>query len=129
MRRHGVTSQNFAPAEVFVTVTLNEQLAVFPAESVAVETTVVVPSGNEEPEGGLLTTVTEPQLSVAVTLNVTIAELPDVVTFMLDGQLITGPVLSATTTLKEHEADPFVFVAVAVTEVVPTGKKLPEVGE
>ena len=52
---------------VSLTVTVNEQLAVLPAASVAVLVTVVVPFGKVEPEGGLLTTVTPGQLSVAVT--------------------------------------------------------------
>ena len=52
---------------VSLTVTVNVQLAVLPAASVAVLVTVVVPFGKVEPEGGLLTTVTPGQLSVAVT--------------------------------------------------------------
>ena len=43
------------------------QLDVLPDASVAVLVTVVVPSGKVEPDGGLLTTVTPGQLSVAVT--------------------------------------------------------------
>ena len=100
---------------MLVTVTVNEQFAVLPAASVAVETTFVVPTMNDDPEGGLLTTFTEPQLSVAVTLKFTIAEVPAVATLMFDGQLITGPVLSDTTTLNVHDREPALFVAVAVT--------------
>ena len=51
---------------VSLTVTVNVQLAVLPDASVAVLVTVVVPFGKVEPEGGLLTTVTPGQLSVAV---------------------------------------------------------------
>ena len=40
--------------------------AVFPDVSVAVQVTVVVPNGNDEPEGGLHTTLWTAQLSVAV---------------------------------------------------------------
>lgn len=47
------------------TFTAKLQIAVFPAESVAVQVTVVVPNGNIEPDGGLHTTVTPEQLSVA----------------------------------------------------------------
>ena len=53
---------------VSLTVTVKEQLEVLPDASVAVLVTVVVPFGKVEPEGGLLTTVTPGQLSVAVTV-------------------------------------------------------------
>ena len=56
------------------TVTVKEQLAVFPDASVAVAVTVVVPFGKLEPDGGFATTVTPGQLSVAVTLKVASAE-------------------------------------------------------
>ena len=51
---------------VSFTVTVNEQLVVFPLGSVAEQLTVVVPFGNAEPEGGLQTTTRFGQLSVAV---------------------------------------------------------------
>jgi hypothetical protein len=41
------------------------QVAVLPAASVAVQVTVVVPTGKQEPEGGLQVTVAPEQLSVA----------------------------------------------------------------
>ena len=47
-------------------VTVNEQLAVLPEPSVAVQVTVVVPVGKQEPEGGLQITVMPGQLSEAV---------------------------------------------------------------
>src|SRR5512134_4022231 len=47
------------------TVTVNEHVAVLPAASVAVQVTVVVPGGKQEPEGGTQTTVTPGQLSLA----------------------------------------------------------------
>ena len=47
-------------------------------------------------------------------------------TLMSAGQVITGSSSSVTVTVKEQEAVPHEFVAVAVTVVVPTGKKLPE---
>jgi len=54
-------------AVVSRTVTVNVALPVFPEESVAVHITVVVPSGNVEPEAGVHTAVNEPStLSVAV---------------------------------------------------------------
>jgi hypothetical protein len=49
-----------------VTVTVKEQLETLPDASVAVLFTVVVPTGNNEPEAGEEVTVAE-QLSVAVT--------------------------------------------------------------
>jgi hypothetical protein len=58
------------------TVTLNVQRVVFPQASLAVVVTVVVPTGNTEPEAGLETRDTSPgQLSVAVTLKLTTAPL------------------------------------------------------
>ena len=49
-----------------VTITLNEQLAWLLDASVAVQVTPVVPTGNDEPEGGVQLTVTPGQLSEAV---------------------------------------------------------------
>jgi hypothetical protein len=73
MPRVGGTTLTFAGhtivgACVSFTVTVNEQVAVFPDVSVAVAVTVVVPFGNAVPDGGLLTTVTPGQLSLAVTV-------------------------------------------------------------
>jgi hypothetical protein len=51
---------------VSLTVTVNEQDAVFPAPSVAVAVTVVTPFGKLEPDAGEDTTVGVGQLSVAV---------------------------------------------------------------
>ena len=45
---------------------LNVQFVVFPEVSVAVQVTVLVPFGKDEPEGGLQLRVTPGQLSVAV---------------------------------------------------------------
>ena len=56
------------------TVTVNVQLAVKPAASVAVDVTVVVPFGNVDPDAGLLVTETPGQLSEPVTLKLTAAE-------------------------------------------------------
>ena len=46
--------------------TVNEQEAVFPDVSVTVHVTVVVPSGNVDPEGGVQTVLLTPQLSLTV---------------------------------------------------------------
>ena len=48
------------------TFTANEQLAVLPAASVAVQVTDAVPTGNIEPEGGTHATITPGQSSEAV---------------------------------------------------------------
>ena len=75
-----------------MTVTVKVHCAVFPDASVAVAVTVVVPFANEVPDGGLMTTVTPGQLSVAVTVKVVTAEqaLGSVVFTMLAGQVIEG---------------------------------------
>src|SRR2546423_5710460 len=57
------------------TETVKLHVAVFPELSVAVQVTVVVPTGNAAPEGGLQTTVTPGQLSVAVAEKLTTALL------------------------------------------------------
>jgi hypothetical protein len=56
------------------TVTVKLQEAVLPDVSVAVQVTVVVPFGKEDPDAGLQLVVTPGQLSVAVGENVTKAE-------------------------------------------------------
>ena len=58
-----------------VTVTVKVQLLVFPLASVAVFVTVVVPTGNVLPLIKLLTRLVTPQLSVALTKNVTLLRL------------------------------------------------------
>jgi hypothetical protein len=51
---------------VSITVTVNEQLPGLPDASVAVQVTVVVPAGNDVPEGGTQVAALTPlQLSVA----------------------------------------------------------------
>ena len=83
-------------ASVNTTVTVNDAVPVLPAASVAEQLTVVVPSGNVEPEAGVQTAATEPSmLSVAVTVNDTVlpdAEVASVV--MADGTVRTGGVVS-----------------------------------
>jgi len=54
-----------------LTVTVNAHSLVFPDASVATQFTVVTPFGKVEPDGGVHTTVTPGQLSVAVAVNVT----------------------------------------------------------
>jgi hypothetical protein len=54
--------------------------------------TVVVPKGKAKPLAGTLTTLAEPQLSVAVTVNVTLLVHPPAAAFtvMFPGQVIAG---------------------------------------
>jgi len=54
------------PISAGVNLTYTINFAVFPAVSVAVQVTVVVPTGNIEPDGGTQATVTPGQLSFAV---------------------------------------------------------------
>jgi hypothetical protein len=80
-----------------LTVTVKLQLDVLPAASVAVDITVVLPTGKTEPDAGLLTAVALEQLSLAVTVKLTTAPEPELaLTVMLAGQLIAGAVLSMT---------------------------------
>ena len=112
-----------------VTITLNEQVEMFPDGSVAIEFTVVVPIEKTLPEAGVEITVVE-QLSVANTLNVTTAlHFPGSALTYLFVQFNTGGILSVTVTLKEHVTVlPEASVAVDVTIVVPTEKNEPDDG-
>ena len=56
---------------VSFTVTVNEQVAVLAAPSIATQVTVVDPTGNSEPDAGVHSTFTPGQLSVAVAWKVT----------------------------------------------------------
>ena len=107
-----------------------------PVASVAVQVTVVVPTGNIEPLGGVHTEVTPGQLSDTVgagKLTVALVEIGQVcaaTAVTLAGQVIDGGWVSLTVTVKVQE--PVLFelsVAVQVTVVVPLGKVEPEAGE
>lgn len=86
--------QTIVGGRLSTTVTVNVQGAlVFPAASVAVQVTVVVPFGKNEPDGGLQVTVRPSgQLSVAVAANVTLASQLFTLVFlvMLAGQVTVG---------------------------------------
>jgi|ERR1041385_591429 hypothetical protein len=76
-----------------VTVTANVQLLMLPLASVAVFVTVVMPTGNVLPLGGVLTRFVTLQLSAALTLNVTLLRLhrpASALSTRLAGQVITG---------------------------------------
>ena len=113
--------------------TVNEHVAVLPDASVAVPVTVVVPTGNVDPEAGLYEVVTPGQLSEAVGGGyVTTAEfIPgSVSTRMFAGQVIVGGCVSLTVMVKLHVAVlPVASVAVQFTVVVPFGKNDPDAGE
>jgi hypothetical protein len=73
----------------FVTVTVNEQVALLLLASVAVYTTVVTPILNASPEVYVLDTEGVPQLSVAVgAVQVAIAAVSDVVLAIFAGQVV-----------------------------------------
>ena len=75
-----------------MTVTVKAHVEVFPCASVAVLVTVVTPTGKLVPLAGLLATVTPGQLSVALTVKVTLLlHTPGAAfTARFAGQLICG---------------------------------------
>ena len=76
-----------------VTVTVKVQLLVFPLASVAVFVTVVVPTGKVLPLTTLLIRLVTLQLSVALTLKVTLLRLQrpaSALNTRLTGQVMTG---------------------------------------
>ena len=78
---------------VSITVTVKLQLAVLPFGAVAVFVTVVVPMGKVLPLGGLLTRLVTLQLSVALTVKVTLLRLhrpASADSTRLPGQVMTG---------------------------------------
>src|SRR5688572_15694806 len=105
------------------TITLNEHVDTFPASSVAVYVTRVVPIGNVSPGLWSLVNVAL-QLSDTVGTAQFTTALHEAValTILSDGQLLmTGLVTSFTITLNEHvEMFPAPSLAVYVTVVVPT---------
>ena len=76
-----------------VMVTVNVQLLALPLASVAVLVTVVTPTGNVLPLGGVLIRLVTLQLSVALTMKVTLLRLhrpASAVNTRLLEQVITG---------------------------------------
>jgi hypothetical protein len=116
---------------VSATVTVNEAAPLLPFASVAVQFTVVGPSGNVDPLAGVQLTGREPStasLADAVKVNAApVALVASTVAFA--GTVTTGPVVSATVTVKV--AAPvllLVSVAVHVTVVGPNGNVDPLAG-
>ena len=115
-----------------VTVTWKEALPGLPCASVAVQVTVVVPTGKFAPEAGEQDGVMGPSmLSVADALKVTLfPEATVVVVVMSEGTATVGLVVSWTVTWKVAlPGFPCVSVALQVTVVVPIPKVDPEPGE
>ncbi len=84
------------PAGCAVTVTVKLAVPVLPAASVAVQLTVVGPTGNRDPEAGTQAGVRAPSTSsVALAVNVTTAPVGPVAgTVMSAGTVTTGGVVS-----------------------------------
>src|SRR5215216_5303150 len=84
------------------TTTSNVRLVEFPAASVAVHVTAVVPIANDEPDAGRHDGTTAPSTrSVAVTLNLTVAPAGEVAFALTTaGASIVGAVVSCTVTTK-----------------------------
>jgi hypothetical protein len=135
------------------TVTVKEQVAVLPAASFTVYVIVVTPvpvvplkpkalvptklipvDGEEADVAPVITQVNcvTAQLSAVPgfgTAIVATQALASVFLTILTGQLIVGFSASTTVTVNVQLATPQLFVAVAVTVVVPTGKKVPDACE
>ena len=126
-----LAGQVITGACVSLTLTVNWQVLTLPEASVAVTVTVVVPTGKKLPEAGELVIVTPGQLSVAVGVKETFApHWPAVFgTTILAGQVTVGGCTSLTLIVNVHVAVlPDASVTVAVTVVIPTGKKDPDAG-
>src|SRR5262245_62727928 len=107
------------------------QLLLLPLLSRTVLVTVVVPTGKANPLGGTLVKFVTAQLSVALTLKMTLLVhwLVEALTVIFPGQLIAGGWLSSTVTAKVHTLVlPLASVARLVTIVMPTGKAKPLTG-
>jgi hypothetical protein len=116
---------------VSATVTVNDAAPLLPVVSVAVQVTVVGPSGNVDPLAGVQLTATLPfTRSFAVAVKVKLAPVAPVAsTVAFAGTVTTGPVVSATVTV--NDAAPLLLLAsVAVHETVvdPSGNVDPLAG-
>ena len=96
-----LAGQKMRGFSVSATVTVKTHCVALPRLSVAVQVTRLVPSGKVEPLGGRQTTTGTEQLSVAVTVKVTLLREQSpalALRRMLVEQVGTGGVWSATTT-------------------------------
>jgi len=119
---------------VSTTVIVNEPLPVLLCLSVALHTTVVVPTANVDPDVREQVGATGPsRASVADTLKVAVAPLDDCAsTFNAPGTLTTGGVVSTSVTLTVNEPVltlPCASAARHATLVSPTGNVAPDAGE
>jgi hypothetical protein len=116
---------------VSTVVTVNEALLRFARVSIAVQSTVVVPSGKVAPLAGVQVTATAPSTaSLPVALNVKAAPVAAVAsTVAFGGSVITGALVSATVTVNCALAElPRLSAAVHVTLVLPSAKVAPLAG-
>ena len=113
---------------VCVTVTVNEHVFVLPEVSVAVQVTVVTPSGNSDPDAGEQLEETRPQLSLNTGEKLTTALLwaTGTLVVMFAGQVMLGATVSRTVIVKLQLVP---LAEVQVTVFVPFGKNEPEAGE
>jgi hypothetical protein len=113
------------------TTTSNESLELLPLASVALQLTVVVPSANVDPDGGVhVTTGTPSTASLAVAPYVTTAPDPLVASAVMSaGTVRVGAVVSTTWTSNAALAGlPAASVAVQLTVDVPIANVEPEAG-
>ena len=116
-----------------VTVIVNESLPLLPCVSVAVQVTVVVPTGKLAPEAASQVVGRGPSmLSLADALKVTLFPVATVVVVeMSAGTVTTGGVVSTSVTVILKVSVPVLpcaSVALQVTVVGPTGKVAPDAG-
>jgi hypothetical protein len=126
-----ITGGADAVVSVNVTVNKNDAVPVLPALSVAEQLTVVVPTGNVEPDAGVQTGVIEPSTrSVADALNVTVVpEELGAATVMSAGTETEGAVVSLTVIVNDAvPVLPAESVAEQFTVVVVIGKVEPDAG-
>jgi hypothetical protein len=113
-----------------VTVTVKLPLADFPAPSVAEQSTVVVPTGNADPDAGEQFAGSAPETaSLALAEYVTtFPELESASIVMFEGRLRLGGVVSWTVTVKEGAVAGLPAASLAVHETVedPSGNVVPE---
>ena len=113
-----------------VTDTVSVQRRVLPAASVAWNTTLLVPTGKEEPLGRPLTRTAVPLVGAQLSVNAgaeyaTVAKhaFAGVFTLMAAGHVSDGACVSLTTTRNVHVLDkPTASVARQVTVVMPLAK-------
>src|SRR5213080_2511723 len=118
-------------ANVSTTITLNDAVRVFPCVSLAVQATVVAPSGNVDPLADVQVATTLPSTAStadAVYANAApVGPVASIVAFA--GTVMTGAVVSLTVAVNALvPAFPWLWVAVHVTVVAPSGNVDPETG-